>query len=72
MALKVTPWFERSDRPVRSGLYQCKSADGTVYWCYFSVDTNKWGLVSLTQEGAIGWRERPSVNQYRRWRGVFK
>jgi hypothetical protein len=27
-------------------------------------------MISETQEGAVGWRERASQNQYRRWRGM--
>ena len=73
MAARVTPWFGHSDKPVRSGLYQCQSNQTCrIYWSYYSTETGRWGLVSETQEGAVGWRERPSVNQHRRWRGVLK
>lgn len=65
--------MSRCDKPVRSGLYQCQGNEtGRLYWCWFSIDTGKWGLVSETQEGALGWRNRPSLNQYRRWRGILK
>lgn len=60
----------RSDKPARPGLYQCQGADGKLYWSYFDTATGKWGLISASQEGAIGWRTRPSANQYRKWRGM--
>jgi hypothetical protein len=63
--------MSRSDKPVRSGLYQCQGNEsGRLYWSWYSVESGKWGMISETQEGAVGWRERASQNQYRRWRGM--
>lgn len=71
--VKATPFFTRTEKPVRSGLYQCQSNEtNRMYWSFFNVETGKWGMMSDTQEGAIGWRDKPSAMQYRRWRGMLK
>jgi hypothetical protein len=71
MKVAVTQWMSRSDKPVRSGLYQCQSNEsGRLYWSYYDTERRVWGMLSDTQEGAVAWRGRPSVNQHRRWRGM--
>ena len=71
--MNVTPWFAGMEKPVHSGLYQVKGAvPELILWCFWNADIGRWGFVSQTQEGAVGWRDRQSSNQNRRWRGITK
>lgn len=67
----LTPWFGRYTRPVRSGVYRVRASNKPLY-SYWDTETNKWGLVSYSIQGAQGMRDRPSYKQAWDWCGVLK
>lgn len=66
----LTPWFHWTDRPVRSGPYQVRGKS-EIFYSFYDTETQRWGFVSHTPEGAVGMREKPSKSQHRDWRGIW-
>lgn len=72
----VTPWFDPSIKPVRTGMYERLSLLGSIVeWAWFDADKDHWNTgMSCSCDDCMEY-SREHVSLYQnvfRWRGMLK
>jgi hypothetical protein len=65
--MKLTPWYDGCQKPVRPGPFRRKLLGRVVWSCWWD---NRWGAMSEKQALAIEWRHIASSEQCLPWRGI--
>lgn len=65
--MKLTPWFDGCQKPVRPGPFRRKYVGRVVWSCWWQ---GRWGVMGETKEKAVGLRSIASNEQCLPWRGI--
>lgn len=68
--MKVTQWFDDSEKPVRKGVYQKFSNSKNPQFSYWNG--KYWGLISNSVNDAAKYHSSESYFQWGNWRGIAK
>jgi hypothetical protein len=68
---KLTPWFAKSDYPVRNGVYLTRFFDYPTDWDGYSYwNMGKWCIAAETPKEALINAGHKSAMQNRQWLGL--
>lgn len=67
--MKLTPWFNGKEKPVRVGLYQ-RDVRGFVVYAWWNGHT--WSLGDKSKRRTLSFKRHSSYHQNLEWRGVLK
>lgn len=69
MSQELTPWFPEDVTPVREGVYEVETVNGTdyVFYCHFD---GRWGTCGRSVDEAFDRRDWRGLTQDRAWRGL--